>query len=258
MHIITLMTDFGFKDNFVGVMKGVIFGINPSARVVDICHEILPQDIMGAAIALKTSYKYFPKDTVHVVVIDPGVGSGRLPILVKTKEYYFIGPDNGVLSLALEEEKIEGIICLNNHEFNLMPISGTFHGRDIFAPVAAYLSKGISYQLFGKGVKKYKKIELPKPKLSKRRISGEVIYMDRFGNLFTNITEDLKGKIKNPTVRIRNKTMKGIKKSYASAKPNTLVAVWDSSRFMEVAVNLGSAQNKLGANIGDKVEVINS
>jgi S-adenosylmethionine hydrolase len=255
MHIITLMTDFGFKDNFVGVMKGVIFGINPGVHIVDICHEIAPQDIMGAAFALKTSYRYFPKRTVHMVVIDPGVGSGRLPIFVKTRDYYFIGPDNGVLSLSLEEEKIEAIVYLNNHEFHLMPLSNTFHGRDIFAPVAAYLSKGISYQLFGKGIKDYKKIKLPKPKLSRRCISGEVIYTDRFGNLFTNVSQDLKDRIKNPIIKIKNKAIKGIKRSYASARPNTLVSVWGSSGFLEIALNLGSAQDKLDANIGDKVEV---
>jgi S-adenosylmethionine hydrolase len=252
------MTDFGFKDNFTGVMKGVIFNINSSARIVDICHEIAPQDIMGAAIALKTSYKYFPKGTVHVVVIDPGVGSGRLPILVKTKDYYFIGPDNGVLSLALEEENIEGIVYLNNHEFHLMPLSNTFHGRDIFAPAAAYLSKGISYQLFGKGVKDYKKINLPKPKSGKRCIKGEVIYVDRFGNLFTNINQEMQDKMKNPAIKIKDTVIKGIKTSYASARPNTLLAVWGSSGFLEIAVSLGSAQNKLDAGIGDKVEVANS
>jgi len=255
MHIITLMTDFGFKDNFVGVMKGVIFGINPAARIVDICHEIAPQDIMGAAITLKTSYKFFPRNTVHVVVIDPGVGSGRLPILVKTKDYYFIGPDNGVLSLALEGEKIEGIVYLNNYEFHLAPLSDTFHGRDIFAPVAAYISKDISYQLFGKGIKDYKKIKLPKPKIKQHSIIAEVIYIDRFGNLFTSISQDLKHKIKNPTVKIKGRTIKGIKKSYASAKPNRPLAVWGSSGFLEIAVNLGSAKDKLDADIGDKVEL---
>lgn len=255
MSIITLLTDFGYKDNFVGVMKGVIISINPKAHLIDLCHEVEPQDIMGAAFALKTAYKYFPKGTIHLVVIDPGVGSQRLPILVKTKDYYFIGPDNGILSLALEEEEIEGIIYLDNYEFHFRPVSNTFHARDIFAPVAAQLSKGISYQLFGKAIKDYKKIILPKPKVSINSIKGEVIYIDRFGNLFTNFSEDLKKKIKNPTIKIRDKTIKSIKSSYAEAKPNKLLAIWGSSSFLEIAVNLGSAKNTLKANTGDKVEI---
>lgn len=255
MSIITLLTDFGYKDNFVGVVKGVILGINPRVHVVDLCHEVEPQDITGAAFALKTAYKYFPKDTIHLVIIDPGVGSGRLPILVKTKNYFFLGPDNGVLSLALEEEEIEGIIYLDNYEFHLRPVSNTFHGRDIFAPVAVHLSKGISYQLFGKGIKKYKKIKLPKPKIRDRSIKGDIIYIDRFGNLFTNISQDLQGKIRKPRIKIKNKLIRGIKSSYAQAKPDSLLAIWGSSGFLEIAVNSGSAKNKLFAKIGDKVEI---
>ncbi|MBL7130358.1 MAG: SAM-dependent chlorinase/fluorinase [Candidatus Omnitrophica bacterium] len=256
MSIITLLTDLGYKDNFVGVMKGIILGINPKVHIVDLCHEVEPQDITGAAFALKTAYKYFPKDTIHLVIIDPGVGSQRLPILVKTKDYYFIGPDNGVLSLALEEQEIESIIYLDNYEFHLRPVSNTFHARDIFAPVAVHLSKGISYQLFGKGIKDYKKIKLPKPIISSSSIVGEIIYMDRFGNLFTNISQDLRNKIKRPRIKIKDKLIRSIKSSYAQVKPNNLLAIWGSSGFLEIAVNLGSAKDKLIAKIGDKVEII--
>ncbi len=255
MSIITLLTDFGYKDNYVGVVKGVILGINPRVHIVDLCHEVGPQDIMGAAFALKTAYKYFLKDTVHMVVIDPSVGSARLPILVKTRDYYFIGPDNGVLSLALEDQKIEGIVYLDNYEFHLTPVSNTFHARDIFAPVAVHLTKGISYQLFGKGIKSYKKIKLPKPKISSNYIKGQIIYIDRFGNLFTNVSQELKDKIKKPKIRIKDQLIKGIKKSYAQVKPGNLLAIWGSSGFLEVAASSGSAKEKLGANIGDKVEI---
>ncbi|MFH1622487.1 MAG: SAM-dependent chlorinase/fluorinase [Candidatus Omnitrophota bacterium] len=253
--MITLLTDFGYKDNFVGVVKGVILGINPRVHVVDLCHEVEPQDIMGAAFALKTAYRYFPKDTIHLVIIDPGVGSGRLPILVKTKDYYFIGPDNGVLSLALEDQEIEGIVYLDNYEFHLRPVSNTFHARDIFAPVAVHLSKGISYQLFGKGLKDYKKIKLPKPKIKPSLISGEIIYIDRFGNLFTNISQDIKDKIKKPKIKIKDKLIRGLKSSYAQVKPKTLLAIWGSSGFLEIALNFGSAKENLGAKIGEKVEI---
>jgi S-adenosylmethionine hydrolase len=255
MSIITLLTDFGYKDNFVGVVKGVLLGINPRIHVVDLCHEVEPQNITGAAFALKTAYKYFPKDTIHLVIIDPSVGSGRLPILVKTKEYYFVGPDNGVLSLALEQEEIEGIIYLDNNEFHLRPVSNTFHGRDIFAPVVAHLSKGISYQLFGKAIRSYKKIKLPKPKIGRKCIRGEIIYIDRFGNLFTNVSQDLQAKIKRPRINIKNKSIRGIKSGYARVKPDNLLAIWGSSGFLEIAVNSGSAKNKLNANVGDQFEI---
>ena len=256
MSTITLLTDFGYKDNFVGVVKGIILGINSRAHIIDLCHEVEPQDIVGAAFALKTAYKYFPKNTIHLVIIDPGVGSERLPILVKTKKYYFIGPDNGVLSLALEEEEVEGIIYLDNYEFHLRPVSNTFHARDIFAPVAAHISKGISYQLFGKAVKSYKKINLPTPKINPQSISGEVIYIDRFGNLVTNIGQDFKDRIKEPRIRIKHKTIKGIKTSYVQVKPKMLLVIWGSTGFLEIATNLGSAKDRLKAKIGDRVEVI--
>lgn len=257
MSIITLLTDFGFKDNFAGVMKGVILGINPKVHIVDLCHEIPPQDIMSAAFALKTAYQYFPKGTIHLAAIDPGVGSKRLPILIKTKDYYFIGPDNGVLSLAAEKEKIEGMIYLDNFEFYISPVSNTFHGRDIFAPVAAEITKGISYRLFGRAVGDYKKINLPKIKVNPHSILAEIIYIDRFGNLITNIPQDLEGKFRNPTIKIKNKIIKGISSSYAQVKPKELLAIWGSSNFLEVAANFSSAKDKLYAEIGDKVAVSN-
>jgi len=257
-NFITLTTDFGYKDNFVGVVKGVIYNINPDAKIVDLCHEVSPQDIMGAAFALKTAYNYFPKGTIHLVVIDPGVGTDRLPILVKTKDYYFIGPDNGVLSLALEEQKVEGIIYLDNFEHYLMPVSNTFHARDIFAPVAAQLTQGISYPLFGRAIKEYKKINLVKIKISARVISGEVIYIDRFGNLITNIGQDLEKNIQGSIIKIKNKAVKGLKTSYADAVPKELLAIFGSSGFLEIAVNLGSAKDKLKAKIGDKVSIFSN
>ena len=256
MSIITLLTDFGYKDNFVGVVKGVLLGINPRIHAVDLCHEVEPQNITAAAFALKTAYKYFPKDTIHLVIIDPSVGSARLPILVKTKEHYFIGPDNGVLSLALEQEEIEGIVYLDNYEFHLRPVSNTFHARDIFAPVAAHLTKGISYQLFGKGIKSYKKIKLPKPKVGRKYIKGEVIYIDRFGDLVTNISQDLQEKITRSRISIKNKSIRGVKSSYAQVKQDSLLAIWGSSGFLEIAVNSGSAKNKLNVDIGDQVDII--
>lgn len=255
MAIISLLTDFSYRDNFVGVMKGIILGINPRVHIIDLCHEIEPQDILSAAFSLKTAYKYFPKDTVHVAVIDPSVGSQRFPILAKTKDYYFIGPDNGVLSLALAEQRIEGIIYLDNYEFHLRPVSNTFHARDIFAPVAAQLTKGISYQLFGKSLERYKKIVLPIPKVTSNSIKGEIVYIDRFGNLSTNISQSLTGKSKEPTIKIKGKQIVGIKTSYCFAKPKQLLALWGSSGYLEIALNLGSARNGLGVKVGDKVEL---
>lgn len=253
MPAITLLTDFGHKDNFVGIMKGVIARIAPSANIIDLCHEIPAQDIRAGAFCLKTAYAYFPKGTIHVVVVDPGVGSKRLPILVKTKDYYFIGPDNGVLSLALDELKIIDIIRLDNAKFHLPRVSNTFHGRDIFSAVAAHIAKGMRYSKCGTRIKQYKKITLPKPHITSAAIHAEIIYIDRFGNLITNVSAADAGKRINPLITIKNKVISGIKVSYAGARPGEALAIWGSAGFLEIAVNCASAQKKLKAAIGDEV-----
>lgn len=255
MPVITLLTDFGDKDNFVGVMKGVIATIAPKVDIIDVCHHIPAQDVSAGAFCLKTAYAYFPKGTIHVVVIDPGVGSKRQPLLVKTKDYYFIGPDNGVLSLALDELRVVDIVRLNNATFHLPCVSNTFHGRDIFCAVAAHIANGTPYRKCGTRVKYYKKIVLPKPHITPSSIYAQIIYIDRFGNLITNISHDDSKKLVRPRITIRKRVVRGIEKSYAHTPAGEALAIWGSSGFLEIAVNKGNAQKQLKAKIGDKVVV---
>src|SRR3989442_15159550 len=182
MQLITLATDFGFSDWFVGTMKGVILGIAPRAAIVDITHEIPAGDIRAGAFALRASYRFFPKGTVHVVVVDPGVGSERKAIVVETDNYFFIGPDNGVLSWALAKERIKTIRALENEHYFLHPISGTFHGRDIFAPVAAHLASGVPTRKLGPVSKDFMRLPWPEPKRARNRIEAKIVCIDRFGN----------------------------------------------------------------------------
>ena len=187
MSIIALLTDFGLKDGFVGSMKGVILSINPEAKIVDISHEIESFSIIEGSIVLNATYRYFPKGTIFVSVVDPGVGTERKFIIVKTKDYFFVCPDNGLLTLVLKKEKIKKIIEIKNKEFFLESDTNTFHGRDIFAPIAAYLSKGIKPEKFGDGIKNIKTNDIFEPKVLDGRIIGKIIKFDKFGNAITNI-----------------------------------------------------------------------
>lgn len=259
MNVISLITDFGFEDNFVGVMKAVILKINPDAQVVDICHEIEPQDILQAAFLLKSSFRFFPSGTVHLVVVDPAVGSERKKILVKTKNYFFVGPDNGVLALALKEEPPLKIIEITNQNYFLKPISDTFHGRDIFAPVAAYLSKIKDIYKFGKPINSFKELSLPAIKMTSKSLVGEVIYIDRFGNLVSNIDKEILenfGKNKKFKICIKDKIINRLSCSYADAPALKPLALIDSFNYLEIAINGGSAGNYFKAKKGTKIKVI--
>jgi len=187
MKVIALITDFGLKDNFVGVMKGVMLAINPKVQLVDITHQIISHQVQQAAFLLLKSYSYFPKGTVFGVVVDPGVGSKRKALALKTKNYYFVGPDNGVLYPAACDDGIKKIVCLDKKKYFLNVVTKTFQGRDIFAPVAAYLSKNIKISSLGKPLKRIKTLVFPNPRIKKNTLHGEILYVDRFGNLVTNI-----------------------------------------------------------------------
>lgn len=200
-RIITLLTDFGNQDAYVGIMKGVITGINPTVTIIDLCHSIPPQDIFNGAYLLSTSYKYFPKDTIHVAVVDPGVGSKRDIICVETRNFLFLVPDNGILSFITQEEKPKRIVQVTNNNYFLPAPSNTFHGRDVFAPVAAHLSLGVKPQQLGNTIEQLDQLDLPKPYHTKTgQLEGQIISIDRFGNLITNITrEHLAQHISNQT-----------------------------------------------------------
>jgi len=256
--LITLTTDFGYRDPFVGIMKGVIAGINPNARVIDLSHDIPPQDIMAGALVLRHSVPYFPAGAIHIAVIDPGVGSARRPLLIECDGNYFVGPDNGVLSLALAGKRPARIIHLSNSTYHLQPVSATFHGRDIFAPVAAYLSLGVAPAAFGESVDGIVSLQIAEVTRAARRISGEIIYIDGFGNLFTNISErDLTGLTADKVViSLRDATIRGVVSSYVAGVEGELVALVNSWGLLEIALYKGSARQRTAAQIGDKVEIM--
>ena len=193
MSVITLTTDFGTRDWFVGTMKGGIVGLAPGTTVVDLTHDLPPGDIRGGAFVLAAGCRFFPKGAVHLAVVDPGVGSGRKAIAVQTDKAVFVGPDNGVLSWALAKERIRAIHGLENEAFFLQPVSRTFHGRDVFAPVAAHLSRGVPIQKFGPALKDFVRLAWPEARVRRGGVEGEVVYIDRFGNAITNLEGRLLG-----------------------------------------------------------------
>jgi S-adenosyl-L-methionine hydrolase (adenosine-forming) len=255
--LITLTTDFGYADPFVGIMKGVICGINPQARIVDISHGIPAQDILAAALALRHSTQYFPPRTIHVVVVDPGVGSARRPLLLEFEDNYFIGPDNGVLSLAMERKGPTRIVHLSNPSYHLRPTSTTFHGRDIFAPTAAYLSRGIAPEALGELTDHFARLSWPTVVKTETSMTGEVVYIDGFGNLFTNVSaDDLKVRpAKVLRITVRDLSILGLATNYAAVEQGDYVALINSWGLLEIAVRQGSAQQRSRAIVGDKVQL---
>ena len=255
--IITLTTDFGYMDPFVGIMKGVIYKINPQAQVVDVTHGIAAQDVTAAALVLSQSVQYFPRGSTHVAVVDPGVGSTRRALLIQSDGNYLIGPDNGVLSVATGVKKPRRIFDLSKSDYRLQPTSSTFHGRDIFAPAAASLSLGVAPEALGEPVNDFTQLSLPKVLMTEGTLNGEIIYIDTFGNLFTNIRGDDLRKLNNEPVRIilGDLSVAGLAPSYAAVKPGDYVALINSWGLLEIAVCQESAQIRSGARIGDKVFV---
>jgi len=259
--IITLLTDFGLQDGYVGTMKGVIAGVAPSALVIDITHYIPPQDVFAAAHVLMGSYKYFPKGTIHVVVVDPGVGSERRIIAMQTEQHMFIAPDNGVLSLIRKQEKPATIVEVKNTDFFLGEVSQTFHGRDIFAPVAAHLACGVALEEIGPPVRRLKSISIALPiRRSNGAVAGEILYIDRFGNLITNMRKDVLERasdipLADRWVYVGKRRVKGVSASYAEKKTGDLVALFPSMDYLEIAVNQRNASQMLGVDRGGRVEV---
>jgi len=260
--IITLTTDFGYKDPFVGIMKGVILGINPSINIVDITHDIAPGNIMQAAFAIETSFAYFPYKTIHLVVVDPGVGTMRRPIIVSTARHYLVGPDNGIFSRIYSIAESIDVFHVTAEHYFLSPRSKTFHGRDIFAPVAAWLSKGVDIMNFGEPISDYINLPIPLPSFpAKNIIEGEIIYIDRFGNLTTNIhsqkIEDLLENNKGKKMRVLVKGMEApFRNFYADANDNGIYSLINSFNYIELFVKNGNASLEFGLKVGDKVGVI--
>lgn len=253
--IITLISDFGLRDGYVASMKGVILGTAPDAKLVDISHEIPPQDVRSAAFVLLTCYECFPQGTVHLAVVDPGVGTERKSIAVRSRSGFFIGPDNGIFSFVLSRETGWEARSLENEGLWRKPSSATFHGRDIFAPVAARLARGIPFDLLGP-VCSPAVLEWSFPVAENGEVRGEIIHIDRFGNCITNVTREAlvtSGPLEGWTVYAGSVGIPSIMSTYGESSPGCALALVGSSGFVEVAVNQGNAASQLRLRPGTKI-----
>jgi len=260
--IITLTTDYGTNDHLVGTVKGVILKINPDVQIVDITHNVMPFDVLDGALAIGSAYKYFPSKTVHLVIVDPGVGTERRPLLVSGEQQFFVGPDNGVFSLVYEKEERITVRHVTAEHYFLNPVSKTFHGRDVFAPVAAWLTKVWQTPSFGEEITEYARFSLPKPKAADGAVKGVILRVDAFGNLMTNLTPaDLPEQtLKNSAIKMQvaDKEIGKLVETFAEGEAGVAVAFLGSSGFIEIAVNKGSAAKQLGVGRGVAVSVATS
>ena len=239
-------------------MKGVILGINPRCTLIDISHQVIRHDVRQGALILANGYFYFPRGTIHLAVVDPGVGSPRKPILLVTKNYFFLGPDNGLLSLAAEKDGVKKAIVLSHQGFFRVPVSTTFHGRDLFAPVAGHLSAGIRPKLLGRRITSWVKLDLGEPRIVRGDLVGEVSHIDVFGNIVTNIHQQALNHFakKRPMViSVGKRVIRGLKRSYWEARKGELLALIGSGDFLEISIREGNAEKTLKSSQGDKVRI---
>ena len=271
--LIVFTTDFGLSDSYAGVMKGVALGINPGLRFIDLTHQVAPQDVAQGAFVLGLAHRYFPPDATHVAVVDPGVGTNRRPILLETTHGTFVAPDNGLLSRVLAEYLADppvnpGTVCLpspvrafhlTNADYWLHPVSSTFHGRDIFTPVAAHLSLGVNPELMGERIDELTWLPLPPLRITDESISGEIIYCDIYGNLISNIPAGLLAGRYIRGVRIRGRSIRRLSQTFLDVPPGEqrpgLIALFGSHGYLEVAVPNGSAAANLRAGPGEPMTV---
>ncbi len=251
--ILTLTTDFGLSDHYVGSMKGVILGICPRARIVDISHQASPYEVAGGAFLIAQSYASFPRGTVHVVVVDPGVGSERRPILAKAAGQYFVAPDNGVLGMIFAREKHK-VRVISNERYFRHPVSHTFHGRDIFAPVAAHLATGVASAKIGPIIADYVRLPFESPRQTAPGTwTGEILKIDHFGNVITNFAaEDFPALSQ---LSIGRTKVSRLVTNYAAAPAGELVVIAGSAGYLEVSLNQGSAAEKIGCRSGDPCQI---
>jgi S-adenosyl-L-methionine hydrolase (adenosine-forming) len=266
--VITLLTDFGTKDYFVAAVKGVILSNNPSASIIDITHEVPAQDIQAGAFTLLTCYRDFPERTIHMAVVDPGVGSARRPIVIKAGSHYFVGPDNGLFSYVLDQEPSHKIFQVTASKYFRQPPSPTFHGRDVFAPVAAALANGVKPHAFGPRIKDEVRLAPLSPvKRPDGKLEGRIIHIDRFGNCITNFTRADRNDSQQPALLVKRRVISTFRQFFAEEQvspddqtsqdeqPPTdeLFAIWGSAGFLELAINGGSAATLLRTKRGDPV-----
>ncbi len=269
-RIITLTTDFGTSDVYVGVMKGVILSINPDVEIIDITHSVSPQDIYEAAFTIRAAYRYFPKDTIHVVVVDPGVGSERQPIVCQTNIAYFVCANNGVLSRVLQDIETDDTntpksVVIENASYILPQVSNTFHGRDIFSPVAAHLSLGVALSEFGTPIQDLVRFPVPTVQTTDNTLTGQIIKIDSFGNLITNISEDMLTSFLLSSVtdaasvdfeiRVGDTVLTKLNSFYAESDHGKPLAIIGSFGLLEIAINLGNAETVLGMKRDDRIVV---
>ena len=256
--IITLLTDFGTKDHYVASMKGVILNINPQCLLIDITHQVNPHDVWEGAFILANAYSYFPRGTIHLSVVDPGVGEARKPLLLVTQNYCFVGPDNGLFTMVTQKECVKQIIALDKQKYHLSNVSTTFHGRDIFAPVAAHLSLGTKPNALGHKIDSLLWLGFEGPFIKEGKLLGEILHVDTFGNLVSNIDE---GKLfrfirgRPFVIRVGKKVISGLKKGYWEGKRGEPIALLGSAGFLEVSVREGSAQKTLKLKRGDPIQI---
>jgi S-adenosyl-L-methionine hydrolase (adenosine-forming) len=259
MRLIVLLTDFGWKDGYASILKGVIWGIAPGAVISDLTHEIAPQDIFQGALTLGRAAPYFPPGTIFLSVVDPGVGTSRRPLAARLGEQFFVGPDNGLLTLLLEDAERHALpvecVHLTQPQFWLPRISSSFHGRDIFAPVAAHLALDVRLAEMGPAVTDPVRLRMPVPQRSEAGWQGEIIHIDAFGNLATNLrSEHLQGRGKME-VLIADQQIRGLVRSFGEGIPGQFVALIDSSGALSICQVNSSAERSLGVKLGDGVEV---
>lgn len=261
-RLITLTTDFGTTDHFVGTMRGVILNINPQAQMFDICNSVQSFDVLDGALTIAHSYRYFPANTIHMVIVDPGVGTARRPILVTAEKHMFIAPDNGVLSLVYEQEERISVRHITSEHYFLQPTSNTFHGRDIFAAVAGWLSKGVEAAKFGDEITDYVRFGSPKvKKIDDRTLKGVVLKVDRFGNLVTNIrAEDVPNLLVEvpPDFRIvvGKGEVKRVRRTFGEGAAGEVFGVFGSMGYLEIVANRSNASGLLQVGKGSDVHVV--
>jgi hypothetical protein len=260
LSILTLTTDFGLKDGFTGALKGVIWSICPEAQIADISHAITPQNVLEGAYTLWRAYSFFPAGTVHVAVVDPGVGTARRPLALRLGKHFFVGPDNGLFTPVLADAETNDwpveIVYLTNAKYWLPQISRTFHGRDIFAPVAAHLARGVALGELGIPITDPLRMQMPKPEKTNTGWRAHVTVVDVFGNCTTDLPAAAITSVKEVAFRLRGREVHGLATSYGHHQPGELVALVDSEDFIEIAVVNGSAASLLEAQVGDVVEVV--
>jgi len=273
--VITLTTDFGLVDAYVGAMKGVMLGIAPDARLVDITHQITPQDLRQTAYVLCTVYRFFPPHTVHLVVVDPGVGGARRAIALRTPRGSFVGPDNGIFSYVMAEQPVDAAVELADPRYHRARVSQTFHGRDIFAPAAAHLAAGVPIDQFGPPVLDPVTLPLPQLRVNPGVIVGEVLHVDHFGNVITSIgrlawkaekltlkpafretaAREVDFQADEASIMTEGHEIQGVRRTYSEVEPGDVLALVGSTGHLEISVCQGSGARELGLRAGDPVEL---